>query len=72
VLPALSSTAFFSKQFIYSLPESKIMKSLMDAFSIPERNGILWNQGSERKYRFNRKDGGVYIDLVTNLKTVGS
>ena len=48
------------------------MKSLMDAFSIPERNGILWNQGSERKYRFNRKDGGVYIDLVTNLKTVGS
>lgn len=44
----------------------------MDAFSIPERDGILWNHSNERKYRFNRKDGGVYIDLVTNLKKVGS
>ena len=48
------------------------MKSLMDAFSIPERNGICWNQGAERKYRFNRKDGGIYLDLVTNLKKVGT
>ncbi len=48
------------------------MKSLMDAFSIPERDGIIWNQGAERKFRFNRKDGGIYIDLVTNLKKVGS
>lgn len=48
------------------------MNSLIDAFQVPERSGILWHQSNERKYRFNRKDGGVYIDLVTNLKKVGS
>lgn len=46
--------------------------TLMNAFEVPTRDGILWHQGAERKYRFNRKDGGVYIDLVTNLKKVGS
>lgn len=46
--------------------------TLMNAFEIPQRDGILYVQGQERKYRFNRKDGGIYIDLVTNLKKVGS
>jgi hypothetical protein len=44
----------------------------MDAFEVPSRNGILYNQDCPRKYRFNRKDGGIYLDLVTNLKKVGS
>lgn len=46
--------------------------TLMNAFEVPERDGILWHQGAERKYRFNRKDGSIYLDLVTNLKKVGS
>lgn len=46
--------------------------TLMDAFSVPSREGIIWNQSAERKYRFNRKDGAIYLDLVTNLKKVGS
>lgn len=44
----------------------------MNAFEVPIRDGILWHQGSERKYRFNRKDGGVYLDLVTTMKKVGT
>jgi len=46
--------------------------TIMNAFAVAPRDGIIWNQSAERKYRFNRKDGGIYIDLVTNLKKVGS
>jgi len=70
--PTRNSICFSQQHFNYSDTGAKIMKSLMDAFSIPEREGILWNASNERKYRFNRKDGGIYIDLVTNLKKVGS
>jgi hypothetical protein len=46
--------------------------TLLNAFEVPTRDGILWHQQNERKYRFKRKDGGIYLDLVTNLKHVGS
>lgn len=46
--------------------------TLMNAFEVPTRDGILWAQSQERKYRFSRKDDGIYLDLVTNLKKVGT
>lgn len=46
--------------------------NLMNAFEIQPREGILYNQGAERKYRFNRKEGKIFLDLVSTLQPIGS
>lgn len=44
---------------------------MQNAFSVEDRDGIVWRPSNERKYRFNRKEMKVYIDLGSTLKEVG-
>lgn len=44
---------------------------MQNGFTIEKRDGIIWRASNERKYRFNRKEMKVYIDLGSSLKEVG-
>lgn len=41
------------------------------SFLIPGDNQIMWSPQFERRYRFNRKDGKIYIDLASHLREMG-
>ena len=44
---------------------------MQNGFTVEKRDGIIWRASNERKYRFNRKDMKVYIDLGSSVKEVG-